>query len=123
MLLNSLLTYSRFYNIKASSSRQTYLNVFFVFQQWSFKYVFQTEIFTLQIKVMFQNLHDALPMTWFHCLVSHQFQQWTHIIEVIHCTLESMECWPLFQSFRQLPTPASSTGSHLCIYLSKLTCK
>jgi len=103
---------ARFFYIKDSCTVPPHLNIFLAFEQRSFKYILQTEVFILQIKVMLQYFHDALPMTWFHCLIGHQFQQWTHIIEVIHCSLQSMKCWPLFQSFRQLSTPASSTKSY-----------
>ena len=82
----------------------TYLNIFFVLQQWSFHDVLKTEPFIFHIEHMPCGISHTLPMTCLHRLVGHQLQQRTSLVEVINSFLEGIECRPLLQCTWKLAT-------------------
>lgn len=85
--------------------RWTHLNLLLVLEEWGFQNVPQGEVLSLHIEDMTCGLLHALPMTWLHGFVGHQFQQRNHFIEVINSRAQVIKCLPFLQGTWETTTP------------------
>ena len=85
-------------------SLKHYLNLLLELQQWRLQDVLEGKVVTLNIEHMTCDIGDALPVTRFHGLVSHQLQQWHHLIEIVDGFLQVFKSWPVFEGLGKFPT-------------------
>jgi len=81
-----------------------HLDIFLVLQQRRFHEVPQQEVIRLDVESVAGDSGDTIPVSLLHCLVRHQFQQWTRLSEVVDSPAKVFKRLPLFQRLRQLPT-------------------
>ena len=86
-----------------------HLNLLLVLKQGCLKDVPQRKVLTLYIKRVACQFSNALPVSRFHCLVGHQFEQRHHVIEVLDGLAQVLVCLPLLEGSWQLATPAAHT--------------
>ena len=87
----------------------THFYLLLVLQERGLKDVAQCEVLTLYVECVSSEFCDALPMSWLHGLVSHQLQQWHHVIEVLNGLAQVLIRLPLLQGPRKFTTSAENT--------------
>lgn len=85
-----------------SKTEDIHLDVLLELQQGGVHDVPEAEVVAVHLQRPADDLRDALPMTRLHGLVGHEFEERTHVVEVVDGLLEGVEGRPFLQALREL---------------------
>lgn len=85
-----------------SKTKDIHLDVLLKLKQGGIHDVPEAEVVAVHLQRPADDLRDALPMTRLHGLVGHEFEERTHVVEVVDGLLEGVEGWPFLQALREL---------------------
>lgn len=71
-----------------------YLYIFLELQEWRVHDVPEAKVLAVHVEGLVDDLRDALPVAGLHGLIGHEFQERTHVVEVVDRLLEGVEGRP-----------------------------
>lgn len=95
--------------IPTSKTKGIHLDILLELQQGGVHDVPEAEVVAVHLQRPTDDFCDALPMARLHGLIGHEFEERTHVVEVVDGLLEGVEGRPFLQALREFSASVEKT--------------